>query len=78
MYRKILRFLCIVQEVSNVKREKDNNRRLGKGFSKAHRLNPFNPLSYIAVVVIVVVGIVMFGLIGFWREGELNNPFKWE
>ena len=30
MYRKILRFLCIVQEVSNVKREKDNNRRLGE------------------------------------------------
>lgn len=78
MFRKILKLLCIIQEVSNTEREKNNNSRLGKGFSKARRINPFNPLSYIAIVVIVVVGIIMFGLIGFWKEIKLNNPFKWE
>lgn len=78
MFRKILSFLCITQEVSNIERENNNNKRLGRGFSKAHRLNPFNPLSYIAVIVIVIAGVIMFGLIGFWKEIKLNNPFEWE
>ena len=73
MFKKILKFLLILQEVSN----KSRNPKLGRGFLTAYRFNPYNPLSYIALVVIFVVGILMFGVVGFWREAELTNPFKW-
>ncbi len=71
--RKILKFLWILQEVSNNNR----NPKLGRGFSTAHRFNPYNPLSYLALILIVVVGILMFGFIGFWKETDTKNPFKW-
>ena len=77
MFRKILKYLLIVQEVSNEKRHKQGLKRLGSGYFKAYRFNPYNPLSYIALVVIFVIGILMFGFVGFWKETTTLNPFKW-
>lgn len=71
--RKLLKWLWVLQEVSN----KNRKPTLGKGYSKAHRLNPFNPLTYFVLVIILVVGIILFGVVGFWREVDLQNPFKW-
>jgi len=65
--RKILISLYIIQEVSNKERHK-------KGLK---RLNPYNPLSYITIVLILVIGIIMFGFVGFWKEVDIKNPFKW-
>lgn len=69
--RELLKKLYIIQEVDN------KDRKLGRGFSTAIRLNPYNPLTYIAVVLIAVVGILMFGFVGFWKETDRRNPFKW-
>jgi hypothetical protein len=41
------------------------------------RMNPYNPLTYVAIVIIVVMGIVLFGVIGFKDEIDLNKPFTW-
>ena len=41
------------------------------------RLNPYNLLSYIILTITFFVGIILFGVIGFWKEVDLNNPFKW-
>lgn len=71
--RKFLKFICILQEVSN----KNRDIKLGRGFSKAIRLNPLNPLSYLTLIILFIVGIIMFGFVGIWREVELINPFKW-
>lgn len=70
----ILKRLFIIQEVSN----KNRSPKLGRGYSEAIRFNPYNPLSYFALIVIIVVGIVMFGVVGFWRESDCKNPFKWD
>ena len=78
MFRKILKYLLIVQEVSNEERHEQGLKRLGRGYIKAHRFNPYNPLSYIALIVILVVGILMFGFLGFWRETTTLNPFRWD
>ena len=73
MIRKILKFLFIIQEVSN----KNRSPKLGRGFFKAYRINPYNPLSYPTLIIIFIVGIVIFGVVGFWKETDLRNPFKW-
>jgi predicted PurR-regulated permease PerM len=73
MVRKLLKFFLIIQEVSNNGREK----KLGRGFFKARRFNPYNPLSYIAVIIFLIVGILMFGFVGIWKEVDVSNPFKW-
>jgi hypothetical protein len=44
----------------------------------ARRLNPFNPLSYIALIIIFIVALLMFGFVGMWEEMDLRNPFKWD
>jgi hypothetical protein len=46
------------------------------GYEK-HRLNPYNPLSYLLLVIVFISGIVCFGVVGFWREVDLKNPFKY-
>ena len=71
MMRDILKFLWIIQEVNN------KDRKLGKGFSTARRINPYNPLSYIALPIIIIVGLILFGIIGFWDQIDRSNPFKW-
>lgn len=70
---KILKYLFILQEVSN----KDRKVKLGRGFSTAIRMNPYNPLSYVVVCLNIIVGILMFGFVGFWKE-LIKNPFKWD
>lgn len=77
MFRKILKFLQIVQTVSNKTRHENGSKRLGRGYNEAHRFNPYNPLSYVALIIILIVGIFMFGFVGFWKETETLNPFKW-
>lgn len=72
--KKLLKFLFIIQEVSNEGRDPQ----LGRGFFEARRLNPYNPLSYITVVLVLIVGILMFGFVGIWKETNLRNPFKWD
>lgn len=72
MIIKLLKFLWVIQEVSN----KDG--KLGRGFSKAIRFNPYNPLSYITLIIIIIVGLFMFGFVGFWKEINMQNPFKWD
>lgn len=77
MWRNLLKFLLITQEVSNKTRQEQGLKILGKGASKARRFNPYNPLSYIAIVIILIVAILMFGFVGVWNEIDLSNPFKW-
>ena len=71
--RKLLKQLNVIQEVSNEGRSP----RLGRGYFTAHRLNPFNPLSYIVFIIGFCFGILLFGIIGIWQEVDNKNPFKW-
>lgn len=71
--RKILVKLYILQEVDNRKREV----KLGKGFFTAIRLNPYNPLAWLYFIGATIVGFIMYGLVGFWKEIDYHNPFKW-
>jgi hypothetical protein len=70
---RILKFLYITQEVSN----KGRTVPLGRGFRTAKRLNPYNPLSYIVALLFLVAAIIMFGVVGFAKEVDHSNPFKW-
>jgi len=72
MIRKILKWLWITQETDNRERHK----RVGKGYNKAYRLNPYNPLSYLLIPIVLVVGVIMFGFVGL-KEELPKNPFKW-
>ena len=47
------------------------------GFLTKRRINPYNPLSYVALLLILIIGILMFGFVGFWKETDGTNPFKW-
>jgi len=47
---KLLKFLYILQEVSN----KGRKTLLGRGYTTAIRYNPYNPLSYIVIVITLV------------------------
>lgn len=67
--------LKIVQVISNEQRHKDGLKRLGKGFFKTYRLNPFNPLNYILVIVTIPFILLMYGFIGSFEKAI--NPFRW-
>lgn len=69
--RKFLKFILVLQEIPN------KDKKLGRGFSTAVRLNPYNPLSYFVVIITVIIAILMFGFVGFKKEVDLENPFKW-
>ncbi len=69
--RKFLKYIYVLQEVPN------KDKKLGHGFSTAIRLNPYNPLGYLTIIIALVIGILMFGFVGFWKETDLSNPFKW-
>jgi hypothetical protein len=73
---KILIALKVIQVVSNIDRKKNGLEYLGRGFSKAYRLNPFNPLSYIIVIVAIPMTIILYGFIGFFKQ--VTNPFEWD
>jgi hypothetical protein len=79
MFRKILKTLFIIQERSNLNKglTPGGIPPFGRGFSKAYRINPYNPLSYLFLLVVLLVGILMFGIVGFWKEIEVRNPFRW-
>lgn len=70
--KEFLKYIFVLQEVSN----KNKTPKLGRGFSKALRINPYNPLSYITIILYLIAGIIMFGVVGFWEE--FKNPFKWD
>lgn len=76
--QKTLLSLQIVQEVSNDRRYKMGLPRLGKGYSKAHRLNPYNPLSYLFLIIIIPITILLLGVLGTLEELNGVNPFKWQ
>lgn len=76
--RKFLKRIGVIQEVSNDDRHKKGLKRLGRGFSKAHRLNPYNPLSYFTAVIVLIIGIILFGVWGVWEQMKPLNPFKWD
>jgi hypothetical protein len=69
---EILKKLHIVQEVSNAYREE----KLGRGYSTACRLNPYNPISYLYVPFHFIFAILLLGVLGFIKEKH-KNPFKW-
>jgi hypothetical protein len=69
---RILKSLYVAQEVSNNGRDK----KLGRGFSTARRLNPYNPLSYIAAIIMIIFAFIN-GFITFIKESDFSNPFKW-
>ena len=73
--KKLLKFILVLQEVDNRKRE--NEKRLGRGFMYARRFNPYNPLTYVVFVFAFLIGIIMFGVVGVWKEIDRSNPFKW-
>jgi hypothetical protein len=71
--RKLLKTLYIVETISN----KNRTPKLGRGYSEAHRLRWYNPLSYILVIGVIILGLIMFGVVGFKQEVDTRNPFKW-
>ena len=75
--KNILKKLKVIQTISNEERHKKGLKRLGRGYFNAHRLNPYNPLSYFTLIIFIVFGIIAFGIYGFWKETDLRNPFKW-
>ncbi len=78
MLRKFLKKLFIIQEVSNIDRTKKSLPNLGRGFSTAIRFNPYNPLTYIALILIILIGILRVGYVGVFTETYQKNPFKWD
>ena len=68
--------LKIVQITDNEKRNKEGLKRLGKGYFKAYRLNPYNPLSYIICIVAIPILIFMYGFVGTFEKAV--NPFRWD
>jgi hypothetical protein len=67
----ILIFLKILQVYNNEK-----GIRKGRGFFKAYRMNPYNPLSYILIIVSIPILLILFGIVGLFKEAK--NPFKWD
>ena len=65
----ILKFLKILQIHNNEKGIKK-----GRGFFKAYRMNPYNPLSYILIVISIPILLILFGIVGLVKEAK--NPFK--
>lgn len=76
--RELLKAIGVLQSISNDKRHKNGLKKLGRGYCEAHRLNPFNPLSYLTIIIGVVLGLLLFGVVGFWKETDTKNPFKWD
>lgn len=73
---QILVFLKIVQVISNEERHKKGLKRLGKGYFKAYRLNPYNPVSYLVAIFSIPLIIILYGFVGLFLK--LQNPFAWD
>lgn len=67
--RKILTKIHVIQEKKNE-----------RGFIR-HRLNPYNPLSYVYLVISFIAGLFYYGIRGLQDEMDIRgkkNPFKWQ
>jgi len=73
--RKLLITLKIVQIVDNEYRKKIGLKRIGKGYFKAYRLNPLNPICYLIALFSFIIVLILYGFIGCYERFE--NPFKW-
>ena len=73
--KKILLFFKIVQIIDNEQRRKSGLNRIGKGYFKAYRLNPYNPICYFIIILAIPICIFLFGIVGVY--GKIENPFKW-
>jgi hypothetical protein len=68
--RKIMKNLCIIQEKKFLDEFKHTRIK--------RRLNPYNPLTYIAIVMALIIGVFMFGFFGLKNEININElKFKW-
>ena len=72
--KSFLKKIHVIQEFDNRKTELKK----GRGFFEAYRLNPFHPLSYATFIIYILLGIILYGGVGFWKESDLRNPFKWQ
>lgn len=68
--RKLMKFLGVIQEMKKIPQR-------GIHPYIHRRLNPWNPLTYITILMIIIIGLIMFGLVGFWKEVDTKNPFSW-
>ena len=69
--RKLLKILFIIQE----KKKLDEFKRT----RTLKRINPYNPLSYLAILITILIAIILFGFVGAWKEIDvLDNPFNWK
>lgn len=57
-----------------IKQEKNTNNSYGY-YTVKSRLNPYNPLSYLAFTIDAVVGTLFYGVVGYWKN--YRNPFKY-
>lgn len=73
---KILLALKIIQEVDNKERRKQGLKYLGRGFSTAVRVNPYNPLSYILIITAIPILIIVYGVREVFSDSK--NIFKWD
>ncbi len=69
MIAKVLKFLRVVQE-----RELRKGRRFPV---RQRRLNPYNPLTYVAIIILHFVGFFWIGLRGLIYENSTIKEFKW-
>lgn len=68
--RKLLKKLFIIQEKESIDSFKITR--------TLRRVNPYNPLSYLAMLITILLAIILYGFIGAWKETDLfPNPFNW-
>jgi hypothetical protein len=72
--RKLLEFLYVIQKRTLVR--KHNGRVIHTLIQ--NRLNPYNPLTYIAILIYYIVAIIMFGFVGFIEKLLDFNFFTWQ
>lgn len=69
MITKLFKALYIVQE--KVKKNGPYHTR------KLQRLNPYNPLTYIALLIALIISLILFGIAGTWKNVDYKNTFKY-
>jgi hypothetical protein len=67
--RKFLKIIGVIQHKQVAKKFGDNG--------KLIRINPYNPISYLAIIIICLIGLILFGIKGFRDEVDTRNIFRW-